>query len=468
LYRWFIALKYLRSRFITFAALLIVASAVALLIVILSVMEGFRTDIKARIRGTSADLRVESRDYIGLRDPRGAEEKVAAVPGVRAVSPFVETKVMYRSNDDSQSEPLDFQGVDLAREARVGGIESYLVAARDRAAKNERGGWNSFLEADQVLGCISRQPVTPEGILSPEWLDRDLWESSGRPRPEGPAWPVLVGWETLNPMSSFGFMPGRTIEAVSFSPITNRLRSGRFFVAGVFLSRDYAYDRQTLVAPRLADTVAFLELGDVNDPSSGRFSSSGLRVAAAAGEELDAVRDRIAAAIRDVPFARVRTWQEEKASLLRAVSIEKSVVGIILGVLILFAGFMIFIVLAVQVVEKTRDLGILQSLGSTSWGIAGIYFRIGAGVCLSGTLLGTVLGVAFSLSVNTIQRWIFLLVGFDLFPRDVYYIERIPVRLAPVDLIFIIAPTVIASLVASVWPALRAARKDPVVALRYE
>jgi lipoprotein-releasing system permease protein len=465
-YRWFIALKYLRSRFITFAALLMVASAVALLIVILSVMEGFRTDIKARIRGTSADLRVESRDYIGLRDPRGIEEKVAAVPGVRAVSPFVETKVMYRANEDSQSEPLDYQGVDLPREARVGGIESYLAAARDRARKMTMGRTDP-LDADPVLLAISRQPVTPEGILSPDWLEKGLWEASGMVRPGVPAWPVLVGWETLNPLSSFGFTPGRTIEAVSFSPITNRLRTGRFFVAGVFLSRDYAYDRGTLVAPRLADSVEFLELRDVNDPSSGRFSVSGLRVAAA-GEDLVAVRDRIAEALRDVPFVRVRTWEEEKASLLRAVSIEKSVVGIILGVLILFTGFMIFVVLAVQVVEKTRDLGILQSLGSTSWGIAGIYFRIGAGVCLSGTLLGTILGVAFSLSVNTIQRWLFVLVGFDLFPRDVYYIERIPVRLAPVDIVFIVAPTVIASLMASVWPALRAARKDPVVALRYE
>jgi lipoprotein-releasing system permease protein len=186
------------------------------------------------------------------------------------------------------------------------------------------------------------------------------------------------------------------------------------------------------------------------------------------GKDIDSVRDLIRKAVVEIPFVQVRTWREEKASLLRAVGVEKTVVGIILGVLILFAGFMIFIVLTVQVVEKTRDLGILQSLGATSLGIASIYFLIGAGVCLAGTLLGAVVGVAFSLGLDTIQRWIYLLVGFDLFPRTVYYIDRIPVRLAPWDILFIIAPTVLASLLASVVPALRAARKDPVVALRYE
>jgi lipoprotein-releasing system permease protein len=137
-------------------------------------------------------------------------------------------------------------------------------------------------------------------------------------------------------------------------------------------------------------------------------------------------------------------------------------------VVILFAGFMIFIILTVQVVERTRDLGVLQSIGSSSRGIAGIYFMIGSGLCLAGTLLGTAYGIGFSLWINTIQRWIKLLTGYELFPADVYYIDKIPVRFSPDDFLFIIVPTVAASLLASIVPALRAARKDPVVALRYE
>src|SRR5882672_2104705 len=102
MYRWFIAFKYITSRFITFAALLIVSSAVALLLVILSVMEGFRTDLKDRIRGTSADIQVEAKNFRGLRNPAGLAAQVKAVPGVRAVSAYIETLAMYQRDMDPE------------------------------------------------------------------------------------------------------------------------------------------------------------------------------------------------------------------------------------------------------------------------------------------------------------------------------------------------------------------------------
>ena len=460
MYRWFIALKYLTARFITFAALLIVASAVALLIVILSVMEGFRSDLMDRIRGTSSDIRVEARG-IGLRDPARAAEEVLAVPGVRAVAPYVESGVIYQMEGDTESVQFGLEGLDLSREGAVGDLPEYIAAARRRAARGETDDLAPVLGRDRDLESLARQPDASQ-ILSPAWLEKGLWEASGLPRPPPDARPVLVGYELTR--SPFGLTPGHRMRLTSISPVTNRERTAEFYVAGVFLSRDYQFDRFTVVMP-IAAAGEFLAL---RDPRTGVNRSSGLRVAVREGEDIDAVRDRIKTALADVPFVRVLTWRQEKASLLRAVSIEKTVVGIILGVLILFAGFMIFIVLTVQVVEKTRDLGILQSLGATSTGIASIYFLIGAGVCLVGTLLGGVVGVAFALELNTIQRWIYLLVGFDLFPRTVYYIDRLPVRLDPWDILFIVAPTVLASLLASVVPALRAARKDPVVALRYE
>jgi lipoprotein-releasing system permease protein len=148
--------------------------------------------------------------------------------------------------------------------------------------------------------------------------------------------------------------------------------------------------------------------------------------------------------------------------------VEKFIVSIILGVVILFAGFMIFIILTVQVVEKSRDIGVLQSIGATSRGIASIFFTIGLSICLVGLFLGAVYGVAFAMSVNTIQRWVKLLTGLEVFPADIYYLDRIPVRFQPEDVLFIIIPTLAASLLASVVPALRAARKDPAVAVRYE
>ncbi len=463
-YGWFIAYKYLVSRFITFAALLTVASGVALLIVILSVMEGFRTDLQDRIRGTSSDIRIESRSLTGLKDPFRLKALVERVPGVRGAVPSFESLGMCRPDPESEASHFFLQALDLRGEALVGHLDEYLSAARKRAERDvndSKAAERSFRFEDRGLPSIARQPGQIAELLSPAWLQAGLWEASGELRPRTPLPPVLVGYEA---MQNFSLFLGRTLRLTSYSPVSLRARSAEFVVAGVFLSRDYQYDSRTIVLP-LDAGADFLELRDPGTRSPG---VSCLRVAVADGDDLEAVEERIRQAVTDVPFLRVRTWKEEKASLLRAVRIEKTVVWIILGVLILFAGFMIFIVLTVQVVEKARDLGILQSIGSTSRGIARIYLLIGSTVCFSGTVLGSAFGVAFSLSIDTIQRWLYLLVGFEVFPRSVYYIDRIPVRVAAWDLAVIIAPTVLISLLFSVIPAYWAARKDPVVALRYE
>ena len=141
--------------------------------------------------------------------------------------------------------------------------------------------------------------------------------------------------------------------------------------------------------------------------------------------------------------------------------------SVILGVIILFGGLMMFIILTLLVVEKTRDLGVLQSLGATPGSIASI-FRIGVALCTAGSILGIAHGVGFASIVNLIQRWVKVLTGYEVFPPSVYYIDKIPVQFQTLDLLSIIVPTVVVSLLASAIPAVRAARKDPVVALRYE
>lgn len=450
MYARFIALRYIFSRITTAAAMLVVAASVALLIVIVSVMEGFRSELLARIRGTSADLKVESIRYIDLKDPDSVASIIEKVPGVRATAPYVEIMALFRPGGSRQVSE-DFQEryvriIDIEKELRVGDLQKYVEAAGFAAL-----------------------PRDVRMLFSKEWNEKGIWERL-RPR----RWaseartfpPVLIGKEGAGRDLLF---PGDVIELTAFSPTTQRPRTERFQVAGYFKTGIYDLDLNGIIMERSAGKT-FLGL----ETPDGRELASGIAVSVEQGLEDEASLQRLRGKIEEaldqagVPFVRARTWREEKASLINAVRVEKSLVSMILGMIVLFSAFMMFTVLTLLVVEKTRDIGVLRSMGATATGIARIYLLIGLILCLSGTALGTVYGVGFAASVNTIQRWVKLLVGLEVFSQRIYYLDRIPVRFDGGDLASIIVPTVVASLLASLIPAYRAARQEPVAALRYE
>ncbi len=455
MYRWFIAHKYLFSRIITFAALVVIAASISLLIVIISVMEGFRSELQTRIRGTSSDLKVESTNYIGLREPDKVASIIEKVPGVQATAPFVETVVFYRTSvgfatlRDVKHRYL--RVLDLERELKVGELQKYLDAVE----------LPSF-------PWLSRDPRV---VFTRDWA-RKCFEHAQeldvkpRPVPEPFPDPVLVGQEAY---LKLGLYPGATLRMTGYSPSTQGPRSGEFVVAGYFKTGLYEIDAMTILMERgAAKDFLGLVLED------GRETASGVRIDVSPEFETEAGLDRLRSEIETaldregVTFARTLTWRNEKSTLLGAVRVEKGIMSIILGVIILFGGLMMFIILTLLVVEKTRDLGVMQSLGATPYAISSIFFRIGTALCASGVVIGTAHGIGFALIVNTVQRWITLLTGYEVFPPNVYYIDHIPVKFETADLLWIIVPTVLVSVLSSSIPAIRAARKDPVVALRYE
>lgn len=451
MYRWFIAYRYLFSRITTFMALVVVAFGVGILILIFSVMEGFRSEMRDRIRGTSSEIKVQSTRYIDLEDPDRVAAIIETVPGVRATAPYVETLTLYRDERElfgtRDFEERYLRVVDLDRELLVGDLAGYV-------------------EAVGIPGL----PTDPKVLFSREWNEKGIWRLRGsRERPYslgGSPPPVLLGKEALRREL---LRPGDSIRLTAYSPGTQQPCSGQFQVAGYFKTGLYELDSKGIIMEREAAR-DFLGL----ETPRGKELASGVRVAVEPGysseSALNALRDEIARVLEEkgVLFVRVLTWQDEQALLLNTVLQEKVLTTIIMGMIVLFSGFMIFIILTLQVVEKTRDIGILQSMGASAVGIASIYFAIGATICISGTLVGTVWGVTFAFCVNTIQRWLKLLTGLEVFPPDVYYLDRIPVKFQPVDLAIIIGFTVVVSLLASVVPAYRAARRDPVSAIRYE
>ena len=246
-------------------------------------------------------------------------------------------------------------------------------------------------------------------------------------------------------------------------------------MAGYFKTGIYELDSKgILMGMEVADDFLALSLPRTGVEESPERVVSGVRIAARpelrGEDELRELRARVEEALdrEGIFFVETQTWREQRASLLQALKVEKALTSFILGITVLFGGFMIFLILTVQVVEKHRDIGVLQSMGVTQWGAAGVFFRMGMTLCIVGTAIGALYGVGFAYFVNTIQRWIKLLTGLEVFPLTVFYMDEIPVQFHPDDLLFIIVPTVVASLVASLLPAYRAARKSPVDALRCE
>ena len=458
MYKWFLVFRYLFSRALPFAALVVVASSVALLIVIVSVMEGFRAEHQRKIRGTSADINVTSRQYIDLRDSEKVTRILEGLDGVEACAPYVETMVLYRPEEGVWSGPA---------------LEIRFLKVFDVNSELDIGEYAEYIEAANMDLFMKDLPADPTVFFTREWIEEGVWRSLGRPKPKGgeiPS-PIMVGREALRDL----LRPGDVVSLTAYSPTTQLPATRDFTVAGYFKTGIYELDSKgILMSMEVADDFLSLSLSEPGGEEPGARVVSGVRIAAEPelrGEnELRDLRARVEGALDEagVFFVRTQTWREERASLLQALKVEKALTSFILGITVLFGGFMIFLILTVQVVEKQRDIGVLQSMGVSQWGAAGVFFRMGMTLCVAGTVIGTIYGVGFAHFVNTIQRWIKLLTGLEVFPLTVFYMDEIPVRSETEDLLFIIVPTVVASLIASLLPAYVAARKKPVDALRCE
>jgi lipoprotein-releasing system permease protein len=167
-----------------------------------------------------------------------------------------------------------------------------------------------------------------------------------------------------------------------------------------------------------------------------------------------------------MPFG-VQTWEQVRAEYLRAVNTEKVMLLVVLSFIVLLAGFTILATLTLTVVEKTKDIGVVKALGGTTGGILSIFLRSGLLIGLVGGALGVVLGLFVTAHANTINRTLESM-GIPIFPPNVYLFREIPTHVDPASVAGIAIGSAVIAFLAGLLPALRAARMDPVNALRYE
>jgi lipoprotein-releasing system permease protein len=414
-YEWFIGLRYLKAKrkqtfisIITIISVVGVAVGVIALIVVLSVMSGFEKTIKEKILGTKAHLVILKASQQGMDHYGELIKEVEQVKGVVSATPFIYTEVMLSSESNVTGGVI--KGVDPDQEGKVTDLSRNMKAGRLQDLKGESDSPGIILgvELAKQLGVSLNDAIQ---VISP------------------------LG--TLTPM---GMMP----------------KMKRFRVVGIFHSGMYDFDSKFAYIS-IESAQKFLNMD--SRVTGIEVKSNNIYQVKEIGKE---IRKKLG-----FPFW-TQDWMEMNRNLFSALRLEKIIMFIILVLIVVVAAFNIISTLIMVVMEKHKDIAILKSMGASSMGILKIFIIEGGVIGVVGTGLGTIVGLAMALNLDKIVAFLEDLFGFRILSPDVYYIEKFPSQVNPLDIALIVVTAILISLLATLYPSWRASKLDPAEALRYE
>jgi lipoprotein-releasing system permease protein len=408
-----VAWRYLRARrkegFISVIAgfsLAGIGLGVATLIIVMSVMNGFRGELMGRILGLNGHFGVSSAQGRGLTGFDAVAQRLRGVAGVVRVTPIAEGQAMATVRGTAA-------GV-LVRGMRVEDIEKHPVLSKSLI----QGSLKDFNEGGDVI--VGSRFATRHGIALGDRI-------------------TLIA---------------PRIRATAFGSVP-RMKS--FRVRAVFEIGMFEYDKMFLFVGLQAAQIFF---------RTGKGAVTSLEVMLSDPDQVDASRSLIAQAAGKP--VRLLDWRRANASFFNAIQVERNVMFLILTLIIVVAAFNVISGLIMMVNDKGRDIAILRTMGATRGMIMRIFLLSGMSVGIFGTLAGFILGLTFSLNIDTIKGWLEGLTGGELFSAEIYFLSRLPAKVDTMEVVTVVAMTLALSLLATIYPAWRAARLDPVEALRYE
>lgn len=409
-----VAFRYLRARkgerFVSVIAtfsLVGIALGVATLIIVMSVMNGFRQELLGRILGLNGHLGIYAADGGGLRDFDSILAKVRGLPGITSAAPVVEGQVLLTSESGGATGGF-------ARGIRPEDLKARPILAGNIVAGSldQFGGEDSIIIGTRLAQKLRLGVGGKVTLVSPQ---------------------------------------GRTT-VIGMVP---RLKA--YTIAALFDTGMNEYDSGYVFMP-LQAAQTYFQLRD---------AASQIEIFVQNPDQVRQVTQEIVRTLSPMPF-RVLDWQASNSSFFAAVQVERNVMFLILTLIIVVAAFNIISSLIMLVKDKGSDIAILRTMGATSGAIMRIFLLCGASIGVLGTMIGFGLGLVFCLNIERIRQVLQSLTGTQLFSPEVYFLTRLPAIVDPNEVTQVVLMGLGLSLLATLYPSWRAAKTDPVEALRNE
>jgi lipoprotein-releasing system permease protein len=418
-----LAVRYLRAKrehgglaLISIVSVIGITLATMALIIVMSIMNGFRLELVSTILGFEPHVYIDTRGYPQAQVDAIIQD-VEKRPEVLAVEPLLEGTVLAQANGVSEgvqlkgTQPEDIRKNQLILE----GMARMRADGRD-VGSLERFGQEGGLSKDVVIGD------SLAGALGLQLGDR-----------------LKLTQVTSGPRTVVGAAGGR---------------SRTFIVSGVFRAGNERYDRYTVILPIEA---AKLFMGEDEG-----YPTLGVRI-----------KDPDSAAVfqdqlRQSGVLYSTTWIDRQGSYIRALNVERYLMALILFIVVIITALNIVTGVLMLVKNKTRDVAILRTLGATRSGVVRIFLMTGTLLGMVGVMTGVVIGVLFCLNIGPIQHFLEWLFRFELFPKDVYMLDQLPAKVQPVEVLIVATGAFLVTLLMSIVPSMWAARLNPVEALRFE